>query len=455
LVVTTKSTPVLILLALILAAAPAECLTIVDASEILDKIQRGEPVEYQDSYIKGDISLNTSHPNSHEVKRTDYVSNILLIGGSVWPVNSSINITDSIIDGNVKFGSAEFLKPVRISNSTMKKVDFNGSIFSDIAQFDGSTFNDLSLFSGSNFKRFANFEQSKFNGPSEFEGVTFEKNAELKGAKFNKSATFEGCTFQSYSTFIFSRFDGPANFNYTHFARDLLFDKSFFNQSAMFKNALFKGKASFNNSKFNGPALFSGSNFEDGIYFNYAIFAQLAEFDDVIVDVIDMSTAKLDNLYANWEVVKGKFILNSRNQIEIYEKLRKDYQSSGLSDDANDCYYKIRTIRGDKIKYLPYKILDRYERYSYGYGMKPLYTLGCSLFLIVFFGLIYRIKGTKDPFYFSTNVFLSGTGKLLVNTPKLSEGSSDLERLLYDLERTLGLLFFTLFLITITKAILA
>jgi hypothetical protein len=336
-------------LAIILAAAPAECLTIVNASEILDKIQRGEPVEYQNSYIKGDMSLNTSHINPHEVNRTDYVSNILLIDVSVYPVNSSINITDSIIDGNVNFGSAEFLKPVRISNSTMKKVDFNGSIFNGRAQFDDSTFNDLSIFSGSNFTGFTSFEKSKFNGPSEFEGVTFERSAELIGAKFNKSANFEECAFHSYSKFVNSRFDGPANFNYSYFAKDLLFDKSFFNQSATFRNALFKGKASFNNSKFNGPALFSSSNFEERIYFNYAIFAQLAEFDDVLVDVIDMRTAKLDNLYANWEVAKKKFVLNSQNQIKIYEKLRKDYQSSGLSDDANDCYYKIRTVRGDKI----------------------------------------------------------------------------------------------------------
>ena len=139
----------------------------------------------------------------------------------------------------------------------------------------------------------------------------------------------------------------------------------------------------------------------------------------------------------------------------MYEKLRGDYQRSGLSDDANDCYYEIQTIRGSMIDDLSYVFLDRCQRYSYGYGMKPLYPLSWSILLIVLFGILYWRSGEKNPIYFSYNVFLSGTGKLLIDPPKLSEDSRNSIRLLYNIERTLGLLFFSLFLITITKAVLA
>jgi uncharacterized protein YjbI with pentapeptide repeats len=436
-------------------------LTTVNASEILSKIQRGEPVEYQNSTILGDLNLSQVLGLERDhVDRTDYVSNFLLIGEdeeNVALVNSTININGSVIDGNVYFSNAKFLKNVKISNTILNEVDFTGSFFNGLADFSGSTFNGPSFFWGSNFSRSVTFEESKFSGPSKFEGVSFDGRATFKGTNFYDSVTFEESSFQ-YAGFDESKFLGPVNFKHSNFKHlsvpSPIFSGSLFNQSAIFENALFNGTTYFNRCKFNGPVQFTGSIFNNTVEFNYAVFEKRAEFADVIVDSINFKTAKINDTYANWEIAKN-FILNNQDKIRMYEKLRKEYQLSGLSDDANDCYYQIRDIRGSMIDDWQYKVLDFVEKCLYGYGMKPLYPLGWSIFLIIMFGFLYRRSGTKNSFYFSYNIFLSGTGKLLVDTPKLPEDCSDSIRILYDFERTLGLLFFSLFLITITKAALA
>ncbi len=72
-------------------------LTEIDASEILDKIQRGEPVEYDRVTIKGDLDIRKLDlPKENE----KYI------------VSSSIIIINSRIEGNVVFREAIFRQAI-------------------------------------------------------------------------------------------------------------------------------------------------------------------------------------------------------------------------------------------------------------------------------------------------------------------------------------------------------
>ncbi len=85
----------------------------IPASEILDKIQKGEPVEYDHVRIVGDLEQSKL---DLPIERTNFHEEARLI-------QSRIKITNSRIDGETLFISANFLEPVELSGTT-----FSGEI---------------------------------------------------------------------------------------------------------------------------------------------------------------------------------------------------------------------------------------------------------------------------------------------------------------------------------------
>jgi uncharacterized protein YjbI with pentapeptide repeats len=117
-----------------------EDLTEILASEILDKIQKGEPVEYDHIRMANDLEL----PAEYKI------------------VSSSIKITNSKFDANINFSNC---------------------LFRDLTQFENTTFNKDAKFKNATFEGKANFKDSLFEDVR-FTEATFRENAIFQGAKF-------------------------------------------------------------------------------------------------------------------------------------------------------------------------------------------------------------------------------------------------------------------------------
>ena len=70
----------------------------IPASDILDKIQKGEPVEYDHVRIKGELDLSKLDLPTEHVARTKYQIEILGLSEESKVVSSSIKITNSKFD---------------------------------------------------------------------------------------------------------------------------------------------------------------------------------------------------------------------------------------------------------------------------------------------------------------------------------------------------------------------
>ena len=126
---TIKPALVLIILLMLLPAGAraGEGMPVVPAQEILDKIERGEPVEYDHVIVEGDLDLcNLDLPKRH-VNRTRDEIEFYGLSENATLVSSPIRLNDSNINGNISFGNAI------IGNL----VGFSGSAFNGTADFRG------------------------------------------------------------------------------------------------------------------------------------------------------------------------------------------------------------------------------------------------------------------------------------------------------------------------------
>jgi hypothetical protein len=89
----------------------------IPSSEILDKIQRGEPVEYDHVRIMGDLDLSKLDLPTEYVARTEYQIKILTLPEESKVISSSIKITDSKFDAKVNFGNNLFRNLITFDNT--------------------------------------------------------------------------------------------------------------------------------------------------------------------------------------------------------------------------------------------------------------------------------------------------------------------------------------------------
>jgi hypothetical protein len=131
----------LVLVALPLAvhgADGSDSLPVVQASEILAKIQKGEPVEYDHVVVKSDLDLSQLQLQTN--------------------VTSPIRISDSIFDGFVSFNHTNLDNSIDMSGSNFTKdANFNYATFSSYTDFSRATFSGDASFYGATFIKKHNF----------------------------------------------------------------------------------------------------------------------------------------------------------------------------------------------------------------------------------------------------------------------------------------------------------
>lgn len=306
----------------IISAAQGDPREVVPASEIMEMIERGMPVNYSHVIIEGDLNLSDLDLPEVPVIRKSFASIIYVNGVEVERfgelpderkvVRSAIRITDSLINGSINFNSVSFLDDISLQ-STMcvdgvsfqdsqfnqsanfvwtkfyKNADFSWSRFNQIAYFGEALFNSdvdfresqfdrTAFFHSAQFNQEAKYRNSHFNETANFVWSLFNLTADFYNAQFNGAAEFNEARFINEPYFQRSRFKGTVDFSRAHFERGLDFRDVEFDQSTNFEWAQFNHSANFSKAKFNRSIDFNSAQFNQVVYFFETQFNQSADF---------------------------------------------------------------------------------------------------------------------------------------------------------------------------------
>lgn len=188
---------------------------VIQASEILAKIERGEPVACLNRTIEGDLTFRElALPRDDE--------------GRII-ISEQITITNSEIRGIVEFNNAIFQK--------------------------------LVSFMGTNFKRYAYFSKAKFCGDAFFSGADFYGDAGFFSTSFCSKAAFNGVKFHGDARFKLAKFYDNVSFSQAEFYKDARFQQARFSMNGCFWHAQFGGNAYFIEAQFNDTLDLSGLKF--------------------------------------------------------------------------------------------------------------------------------------------------------------------------------------------------
>ena len=384
----------------------------IDAGEILAKVQKGDPVEYDHIVVRGDLDL------SRERLQKD--------------ITTPIRINDSMFIGLVNLNGTTFEKPVDLSGCNFTgdtffsgsifkgDADFSGAIFSGIAFFVGAKFSDFAYFERATFSSVAHFEWIKFNGKATFRGAefrefagfwwtTFRDFAEFWGATFSDDADFRWVLFSEDANFMAafskdaefgnSKFSEEANFRGAEFSQDANFWDTKFSGYTVFWSSIFSGNASFGMAEFNDNTEFGGVRFENDTCF-YGIFLQRpAYYENCSIKSLNLTKAEYGRLHLRWDDIESLHFDEA-----AYLALIKNYNNLGWYGDANRCYYDYRNaVRRSwqaasspgfaaKVSSLLDRFVDFGEWILYGYGVRPSFPIAWSVGIILAFGLFLRQK---------------------------------------------------------------
>jgi hypothetical protein len=483
----TKQILALILGIILISVAQGaiESSKIVYASDVTEKIKAGQPVDFDNCTIVGDLNLG-------EIK-----------------IEKPVQFKHTLFQNSVNFNSATFNGTAYFWDSTFNSYAyFIGSRFNRDASFWGSSFNGDTIFMSSRFNGDASFEDSTFNGVAEFWGTRFNGYAYFFGSTFNRTADFWGTSFNDGAAFAKSSFNGDAifersNFNglsnfwlssfndnadfeYSRFNADATFGKSSFNGDADFECSRFNGNVSFLDSRFNKDASYIDSQFGGYTSFNNAQFSKgvlrIGE-DAVFYGTLDLNRSNINSIdtYIRWNNIK-----NLRYNIKAYNLLFNNYKKWGLFEDYNNCYYTFRKelLFHETMGFT--KLLDYFQWILNGFGMKPIFPIMWSTGIILISGAIFYIingiqrldaKNTPNIVYvrgyiiprkplkervksiifqkrtisigeamlFSATYFSSGANNIISSQPT-DLSPVGVSRYIAVLERLMGWFFFALFL---------
>jgi len=388
-------------------ASRSQAAPVIAAQDILAQIRSGEPLNYDNVTVAGQLDL----------------------GQGVLPVKQSIRITNSRIQG-----------PLRIEAVTFAEVlDLRGCIFQDDVSFVKSVFQKDARFSGARFQKQADFAGTYFQGPASFISALFQNDSSFSNAQFNgdavfldsgfasdvdfnyakflRSGSFWNANFEDVSffetqfagqvTFRAAKFRGNATFAATRFESDVLFREARFWRGSTFGLSSFGGLADYGNVDFQKTAFFGGVKFADLAYFANARFD-----GDLILEGARLYSMQLDNVTFNesskinlnstdfskfvvhWSTIRDRMVYNGA----AYLALVKNYKSLEWFDEADECYYQYRRIGQDQAPWGWGKLSDIISWLSCGYGVRVSYTAFWCLFTILIFGVIFWAGKGMDKF---------------------------------------------------------
>jgi hypothetical protein len=218
--------------------------TLIDAWLILDRINKGEDILYENIIVDGDLDLTTINDciiNSRGEKRCY--------------INSHIEFRHSLFYGELIAGYQDG------DGKTVKVMFQRDAIFID---------NKMSFYT--------TFTYAHFTGESLFYDNQFKEGADFSYCKFNCDADFFNTQFTGEVSFFRSRIIGDAIFNQTIFNADANLSEILLNGEADFSFSQFDGEAYFHDSRFDDYAYLTEIQFNDKVNFKYTQFNRWSSF---------------------------------------------------------------------------------------------------------------------------------------------------------------------------------
>ncbi len=211
----------------------------VNSYDIIEQINKGEPVKYENAVITGDLDLTDVKEKTCESDKSTSISSSFLF----WDI--TLKRTKRIYYCHIE-------QPVSFIKCT-----FNGKLITHKKE---------------------EYRKKRTTLTEDF-SVRFHKNVKFENCEFKEKADFINTGFDKSSVFNNSRFLGKAMFNYASFSETAGFTGTYFKKKVSFRDAEFLNGSSFKNIKFSGDVSFSGAEFLNGSDFFNTIFEKNAVFD--------------------------------------------------------------------------------------------------------------------------------------------------------------------------------
>ncbi len=213
----------------------------------------------------------------------------------------------------------------------------------------------------------------------------------------------------------------------------------------------------FYSTKFNDYATFSNAKFSDSVDFNFTKFNDVY-FSNTKFNKITLYDADFKSMRIRWNDIKDALEYDGATYLQII----KNFRDLEQFEDADVSYYQYRKENPKNNENLISYLFDKIQRYTCGYGVKPSYTIGVSVVMIVVFAIVYwqgngisRSKENKendnlnvslrDSFYFSAVAFTIG----IVDLHPVGR-----YRYLFAFERLVGWFLLALFIVTLTRVMI-
>ena len=235
---------------LMVLTAPAQ--TRVDAREIIEKINRGEPVTYRNAEIVGDLDLtalaNQQVKPDASSSQTFYVNTV---GASLQ--FTGCTFTGAVVatrqPGHTEIFYTHFAGDTRFQNCNFKgETEFRHAVFAGDATFDGSRFGTGAGFRHTHFAQSASFKGTTFGGV-DFRHTNFRESPDFAEAVFGQGADFRHVEFPGGVRFENAVFEAGADFNHAEFASPV-----------RWKGVTFRSRVACQHTQLDGRAYQIGAN---------------------------------------------------------------------------------------------------------------------------------------------------------------------------------------------------
>lgn len=446
------------------------------ASEILAKIEKGEPVDYNHVIIEDNLEWGLLEAPTDETDKI-HVRSLINIRNST--INGALNFNHIIFEEIVDFGGSQFNGMVEFLNTQFNKnVSFTESQFFKEARFSGAQFCEDTTFFHAEFKWFADFTEAQFIKKADFFETQFNKGtgfSEVKlkgketsfnGAEFVKFAMFTkaeiigeqidflGVSFCSGLCFMEAKLSGDeirfhnarfgsfVDFRGTEFSgKEIFFDGAEFLGFTNFSKVQFNGETSFFNAHFIGPTVFNESRFDKHLNLNASSIKHML-FDVFLggTSRISLKNSDLAFLEVQWALIKDRLDYDE----SAYLALIRNYDNQGKFDDADNCKLQYRTIRRKELDGFQL-YLDYIVYWFYGYGVRFYYPLVWLIAIFIICAFFYWLGGqARFPGVF-------GLSAIILTTTTQVDSLSGFCWDLSIIERISGWLLMSTFLVALAK----
>lgn len=218
----------------------------VNASEIIQKIDRKQQVQLSNVVVRGTLDL-TELANQRQTKSSRWGNEEVKSRVEVPLVFRNCTFEGDVIAYKVLDENGK----ARTNWNGEKQVVYTAD-FKERVVFENCTFTGKSEFKYSEFAEEAVFSNSEFRQEANFKYADFREEARFAGSDFGRDANFKYANFHSEALFMDIRVDDRADFKYADFREGVSFAKTRFSGYADFKYADFGNRGDFTNVDFNG-----------------------------------------------------------------------------------------------------------------------------------------------------------------------------------------------------------